>query len=205
MRDSKLTLMFVGLLAGAALPATGCFITTESDEFSDTDAGPEDDGSSTPTPGTCEIGAPSCPCTNSGTCDPGLQCVENTSVGASWCLLPDCTGALGCECTAGGTCDPGLLCADIGSDPGICVSDNPCLDVDIGTESCQCTQGGGCDQGLTCVSGLCVDLPDGTTSGTTGEPPSTSTTGDAGESSSSSTGAGDTTGMAETGSMPTSG
>jgi hypothetical protein len=169
MRDSKLTLMFVGLLAGAALPATGCFITTESDEFSDTDAGPEDDGSSTPTPGTCEIGAPSCPCTNSG------------------------------------TCDPGLLCADIGSDPGICVSDNPCLDVDIGTESCQCTQGGGCDQGLTCVSGLCVDLPDGTTSGTTGEPPSTSTTGDAGESSSSSTGAGDTTGMAETGSMPTSG
>ncbi len=178
MRDSKLTLMLIGLLGGAVMPAAGCFITTESDEYTESDSNVNPTGPTSSNP--CEVGAPGCPCTNSGTCDPGLQCVENTSIGASWCLLPDCTGSLGCECTSGGTCDTGLLCADIGSDPGICVDDDPCLDVDIGTEGCQCTQGGGCDQGLGCVSDLCVDLPDPPT-GTTG------TTTGGGESSSSST------------------
>lgn len=176
MRDSKLTLMLVGFLGGA-LPAAGCFITTESEEYTDTEAtGPA------PSSNPCEIGAPGCPCTQSGTCDPGLQCAENTTQGASWCLLPDCTGALGCECTAGGTCDDGLLCADIGSDPGVCVSDDPCLDEDIGIEGCQCTKGGGCGDGLDCVSGLCVDLPDATTGGATTTDPDT-TTGDDGTSS----------------------
>jgi hypothetical protein len=192
MRDSKLTLMLVGFL-GAALPAAGCFITTESEEFTDTE--PNNATSSDPaTPGPCEIGAPGCPCTNSGTCDPGLQCVENTSIGASWCLLPDCTGSLGCECTSGGTCDAGLLCADVGSDPGVCVSDDPCLDVDIGTEGCQCTMGGGCDAGLECVSDLCVNLPDdpGTTGSTTDDPTNDTTTGEDG--SSSGGGAADETG-----------
>jgi hypothetical protein len=180
MRDSKLTLMLVGFI-GAALPAAGCFITTESDEFTDTE---NNATTSNPTPGPCEIGAPGCPCTNSGTCDPGLQCVENTSIGASWCLLPDCTGSLGCECTAGGTCDAGLLCADVGSDPGVCVSDDPCLQVDIGTEGCQCTDGGGCDPGLECVSDLCVDLPDapGTSGTTTDDPTGETTTGEDGTS-----------------------
>ncbi|MCR9162272.1 MAG: hypothetical protein ACE37F_31085 [Nannocystaceae bacterium] len=177
MRDTKLTLILVGLF-GAALPAAGCFITTESDEYTDTE---ENNSSSTPpdNPGPCEIGAPGCPCTGSGTCDPGLQCVENTSIGASWCLLPDCTGALGCECTSGGTCDEGLLCADIGSDPGVCVSDDPCLEEEIGIEGCQCTMGGGCNPGLECVSDLCVDLPDdpGTSTSTTDDPTDT-TTGD---------------------------
>ena len=206
MRDSKLTLMLVGLLGGT-LPAAGCFITTESDQYTDT----ENDNPATGATGSsnpCEIGAPGCPCTNSGTCDPGLQCVENTSIGASWCLLPDCTGSLGCECTMGGTCDEGLLCADIGSDPGICVDDDPCLDVDIGTEGCQCTQGGGCGEGLECVSNLCVDLPDAGTStttdssadSTTSEGADTSSSGSAADESSG--GGGDTTGG---GAAPTTG
>lgn len=199
MRDSKLTLMLVGFL-GAALPAAGCFITTESDRYTDTEATGPSTGSN-----PCEVGAPGCPCTNSGTCDPGLQCVENTSIGASWCLLPDCTGSLGCECTMGGTCDAGLLCADIGSDPGICVDDDPCLDVDIGTEGCQCTQGGGCDMGLECVSNLCVDLPDAGSTSTTDPTGDTTTS----EGSSSSSGAADeSSGGADTtggGDAPTTG
>lgn len=205
MRDSKLTLMLIGLLGGALVPA-GCFITTESDRYTDTEetGNPSGGGGGS---GPCEVGAPGCPCTNSGTCDPNLQCVENTSIGASWCLLPDCTGSLGCECTAGGTCDTGLLCADIGSDPGICVDDDPCLEVDIGIEGCQCTQGGGCDDGLDCVSGLCVDLPSGTT-GTTGTTdPTEGQTTSGGETSSSTSGADESSGGADTsgGAAPTTG
>ena len=202
MRDSKLTLMLIGLLGGAFVPA-GCFITTESDRYTDTESetSPSGGGGSNP----CEVGAPGCPCTNSGTCDPNLQCVENTSIGASWCLLPDCTGSLGCECTMGGTCDTGLLCADVGSDPGICVDDDPCLDVDIGIEGCQCTQGGGCDTGLDCISGLCVDLPPTGTTGTTdpteGETTSSETSSSTSGADESSGGGLDTSG----GAAPTSG
>lgn len=206
MRDSKLTLMLVGFL-GAALPAAGCFITTESDEYTDTEEG-ENATSPNPAPGPCEIGAPGCPCTNSGTCDPGLQCVENTSIGASWCLLPDCTGSLGCECTAGGTCDAGLLCADVGSDPGVCVSDDPCLEADIGTEGCQCTMGGGCDMGLECVSDLCVDLPDdpGTTGTTTDDPGETTTgEGDSSSSGDAADGSSGSDGETSGGAAPTTG
>ena len=201
MRHSKLTLMLVGLFAGgASLPMSGCFITTESDRFSDTDAGPDDDGSNSTNGNnnSCPVGMPGCACTNSGACDEALECIDMLNI----CVVPTgCDiGSAGCECTKGGTCDEGLMCADVDPSPGICVSDNPCLDEFIGTEGCQCTQGGGCDTNLDCVSGLCVDLPDpaGTT---TGEPGTT----DGGGDSSSTGSPDDTTGSAETGSMPTSG
>ncbi len=200
MRQSKLTLMLVGLFGGA-LPAAGCFITTESDRYTDTEG-------SANTVGDCPVGAPLCPCTGSGACDDGLVCQEMINI----CVLPEgCPiGSPGCSCTAGGTCDDGLMCADVEPAPGICVDDDPCLDEFIGTEGCQCTQGGGCDSELDCVSGLCVNLPDPdpTTGGTTdptGETTtdggSTTTGGAADESSSGS--AADTTGGG--GAAPTTG
>ncbi len=199
MRNSKLTLMLAGL---GLMLTSGCFITTESDRFTDTEeasGSPSGGGGS----GDCPVGAPGCACTGSGACDTGLECVDMLNI----CVVPtDCdVGSPGCECTQGGTCDPGLLCADVEPAPGICVSDNPCLDALIGTESCQCTMGGGCDDGLTCLSGLCVDVPEpeGTS---TGEDSDTTT----GEADSSSSGAADSSssgGGADTsgGASPTSG
>ncbi len=195
MRDSKLTLILIGMLGGG-LPAAGCFITTESDRYTDTEAG--DDGTPSNPGGNCPVGAPLCPCTGSGACDDGLVCQEMINI----CVLPEgCPiGSPGCSCTSGGTCDEGLMCADVQPAPGICVDDDPCLDEFIGTEGCQCTQGGGCDNELDCVSGLCVDLPDpdpGTTGGTTTTGADSSSSGDAADSSSS--GGADTTGAASAG------
>lgn len=183
MRESKLTLMLIGLLGGALLPA-GCFITTESDRYTDTE------GDSNPTAGgggECAVGAPGCACTGSGACDIDLECVDMLNI----CVVPTgCdVGSPGCTCTEGGTCDMGLMCADVEPSPGICVSDNPCLDEFIGTETCQCTQGDGCDDGLDCISGLCVNLPEPATSSTTDATEGGSTSG--GEASSSTNGAGE--------------
>ncbi len=201
MRDSKLTLILVGLLGGG-LPAAGCFITTESDRYTDTEEGTATAATANNPAGNCPVGAPLCPCTGSGACDDGLVCQEMINI----CVLPEgCPiGSPGCSCTSGGTCDDGLMCADVQPAPGICVDDDPCLDEFIGTEGCQCTQGGGCDSELDCVSGLCVDLPDpaGTTGGTSD---SDTTTGEGSSSSggadSSSSGGADTSG----GAVPTTG
>ena len=185
MRDSKLTLMLIGLLGGALVPA-GCFITTESDRYTDTegDVNPSGGGGS-----DCAVGSPGCACTGSGVCDVDLECIDMLNI----CVVPTgCdVGSAGCTCTEGGTCDTGLMCADVEPAPGICVSDNPCLDEFIGTESCQCTIGGGCGTGLECVSGLCVDLPSGTTSTTD---PTEGETTSGGDASSSTSGADESTG-----------
>lgn len=56
----------------------------------------------------CEVGQEGCPCTASGSCDPGLQCLSQFCVDVGdMCPI----GAEGCPCTQGGACDPGLVCA----------------------------------------------------------------------------------------------
>ncbi len=198
MLYSKLTMMIAGL---GMMLGTACFVTTESDRFTDT-AGTGGGG------GGCAVGSPACPCTGSGACDDGLECVDMLNI----CVInTDCdVGSAGCGCTAGGTCDPGLMCADVEPSPGVCVSDNPCLDENIASEGCQCTAGGACDPGLECLSGLCVMVPEpgtGTTepmTDTNPDPTVDPTT--AGDSSSTSDGgssgsAADTSG----GAAPTSG
>ncbi len=54
----------------------------------------------------CPVGAPGCPCTGGGACDPDLECRNDI------CTFPDgcAIGSQGCACTGGGACDPGLLC-----------------------------------------------------------------------------------------------
>ena len=182
-----------------------CFLSTETERYSD---GYGTGGSAGQAP--CPTGGPGCPCTSQGACDPNLECVAMLNV----CVLPDgCpTGDAGCECTAGGSCDEGFLCRE-----GVCTSESPCLDDDIGTESCQCTAGGGCDVGLLCASGICVMPPDeetttetapttdpttdptddptdaSTTNDSESESESDPSTGSVDESSSGSSGGGETT------------
>ena len=197
MRTSKLTLMIAGL---GMLLATGCFVTTEADRYTDSSGGqqPGDEAGSGNGGNDCSVGAPGCACTQSGACDIDLECVDMLNI----CVVPTgCDiGSPGCQCTQGGTCDVGLMCADVEPSPGICVSDNPCLDENIGTESCQCTMGGGCDEGLDCLSGLCVNLPEPESTGA--DPTTTGDTSDA-----TTTGAESSTGQAEADSTgtPTSG
>ena len=60
--------------------------------------------------GACQVGEEGCPCTASGACDPGLQCLSNFCVDlGGTCPI----GAEGCPCTQGGACDPGLICASM--------------------------------------------------------------------------------------------
>jgi hypothetical protein len=168
MHNSKLT--FLCALVGPLLLGMGaCFLSTEDELYDETYYG-YDTGGAQP----CNVGAPGCPCTNSGACDDGLVCIGMINT----CVIPDTcpTGAAGCECTEGGSCDEGLICKE-----EYCVNEAPCLAEQTGTESCQCTEGGGCDPGLECLSGLCVD-PSGLTTG--GE----STTGDTGMTSDTTTG-----------------
>lgn len=152
MRNSMLTYLFA-VFGPLALGSGACFLSTEGERYDTYDSYGYDTGGQ-----TCSVGAPGCPCTNSGACDDGLECIEMLNT----CVVPDdCdVGAPGCECTAGGTCDPGLICKE-----NYCVSEAPCLPELTGTESCQCTEGGGCDPGLECLSGLCVDTSGVTTGG----------------------------------------
>lgn len=55
-------------------------------------------------PPPCPVGSLSCPCTQGGSCDPGLACEAGT------CSEACAVGSLGCACTLGGGCDPGLKC-----------------------------------------------------------------------------------------------
>lgn len=115
---------------------------------------PDETGGNEP---LCPVGAPGCPCTGAGACDPGLECIASIHT----CVVPDACaiGAAGCACTNGGTCDPGFICKE-----EVCVSDMPCHPEYTGTEGCQCTVGGGCDPGLECFSDFCVLLPQETSS-----------------------------------------
>lgn len=123
---------------------SGCYVTTESEIFGETDA-----------PETCEIGSEGCPCTSGGKCNDPFVCNTNLDV----CLADTCpVGTETCSCTPKGACDPGLMCAS-----EVCVE----MGCSPGAEACPCTEGGACDPGLQCFSGLCVepagDEPGGTT------------------------------------------
>jgi hypothetical protein len=136
-------------------------IFDDDDEHDDDDFDDDDGVSPPPSSDTgndndaplCPVGAPGCPCTGAGGCDPSLECIASIHT----CVIPDpCPiGAAGCECTRGGTCDPGFICKE-----EVCVSEMPCLPENTGTEGCQCTGGGACDPGLECWSDFCV-LPEG--------------------------------------------
>lgn len=59
----------------------------------------------TPLPTDCAIGSEDCVCTEGGSCDGDLECVEGI------CVMPACpVGSLDCPCTDGGTCDGDLVC-----------------------------------------------------------------------------------------------
>ena len=165
MRSTSLTFLFALVLPLASASAA-CIFTTEPDCGIDGELCPS---GSTDGGGACQVGAPGCPCTNSGACDDGRMCIAQLDA----CVVPsDCdVGAAGCECTSAGTCDPGFICKE-----NFCVSEQPCLPDQTGTESCQCTQGGGCDPGLECLSGVCVNTDLTTTGGSTGADSSEPTT-----------------------------
>jgi hypothetical protein len=147
-----------------AMPLHACVFGHHFDDddegFFDDDDGFDDDdaaGTGAPPPPVdveppCPVGAPGCPCTSQGVCDPDLECVASIHT----CVVPDscAIGAAGCACTAGGTCDPGFICKE-----EICVSEAPCHPEFTGTEGCQCTEGGGCDPELECYSNFCVRPP----------------------------------------------
>ena len=84
-------------------------ITSIGDESgAATGTGAEDPGEAGSADNGCPVGSEGCPCTDGGTCDPGLACDSG--------VCTDCPiGSEGCECTAGGSCDPGLIC-----DAGLC-------------------------------------------------------------------------------------
>jgi len=140
----------------------GCVIEggwdDDDDEASNLSGNDSDFGGAQPVGPSCAVGAPGCACTQTGVCDEGLTCVDSIDT----CVLPSScpVGAPGCVCTEGGSCDPGLACKE-----NYCVSEDPCLPAQAGTESCQCTQGGACDPGLQCLSAVCVDTSSVTTDG----------------------------------------
>ncbi len=155
----------VGRLFALLIPfamAGGCFIEggwdDDDDEEANLSGNDTEFGGGDAVASGCAVGAPGCACTQTGVCDEGLMCVE--SIGT--CVLPPTCpiAAAGCACTEGGTCDVGLICKE-----DYCVSEEPCLPGQAGTESCQCTQGGACDPGLDCLSGVCVDTSTITTDG----------------------------------------
>jgi hypothetical protein len=180
MRSSSLTFLF-SLVLPLTSASIACVFTSEPDCGVNGElcpSGSTDGGTS------CQVGAPGCPCTNSGACDDGLTCIEQLDA----CIVPsNCdVGAAGCECTAGGTCDEGFICKE-----NFCVSEQPCLPELTGTEGCQCTPGGGCDPGLECLSQTCVDASGVTTTGdgSTGDMSGTTTdmSGSSGSTSDSAT------------------
>lgn len=155
----------VGRLLAFLLPLAmsgGCFIEggwdDDDDDESNLSGNDSDFGGADVVGPACSVGAPGCACTQTGVCDEGLTCEPSIDT----CVLPPTCpiGAPGCACTEGGSCDPGLICKE-----DYCVSEDPCLPEQAGTESCQCTQGGACDPGLDCLSGVCVDTSTVTTGG----------------------------------------
>ncbi len=113
--------------------------------------------------GTCPVGGGGCPCTGGGSCDPGLECVDEV------CNDPRCPiGSPGCPCTRGGACDGGLECM-----AGDCVDPGGTEGCPIGAAGCPCTGGGACDPGLVCEGDYCVDQPASTSAGSGGESEST--------------------------------
>jgi hypothetical protein len=104
---------------------SGATATTDTDTGADTSE--------------CPAGIEGCPCSDAGTCFPGLTCFENVCDPANPCPI----GSAGCPCTNGGTCDDGSICED-----GVC----QCTPGELG---CAC-DAGACGDALDCIDGECV-------------------------------------------------